>query len=234
KDKGKAIQPSTCIEGVDSANFFLLRGGCSVGPGGPNNCLVDQEFCFVNRLKDKELAFLAWQESKSAPPCVFGDVQNSVSLCRSNRKELEGRKKPVVPLGGFTRCERFVQAVRGGKGARRGRKKGRTVVPDSGNGEHEDSISNDSLGLNRGTMGRIRTTVPISSLQVILSEGEHNRIHDAESAAYRIEAERLFNIGLNLGCSSNEERITMIERLIDLEVKEGVSVVDLGDVDVDQ
>jgi hypothetical protein len=76
--------------------------------------------------------------------------------------------------------------------------------------------------------------MPVSSLQVILMEGESNRIHDAESTAYRVEAERLFNIGVNLGCTTNEERITMIERLIDLEEKEGILVEELGDDDVDQ
>jgi hypothetical protein len=67
-----------------------------------------------------------------------------------------------------------------------------------------------------------------------LTEGESNRIHDVESEAYRIEAERLFNIGLNLGCSTNEERIVMIERLIDLEEKEGEVVGVSGDDEVDQ
>jgi hypothetical protein len=76
--------------------------------------------------------------------------------------------------------------------------------------------------------------VPVSSLQVVLMEGESNRIHVAESTAYRVEAERLFNIVVNLGCTTNEERITMIERLIDLEEKEGVLVEELGDDDVDQ
>jgi hypothetical protein len=65
-------------------------------------------------------------------------------------------------------------------------------------------------------------------------EGESNRIHDVESAAYCLEAERLFNIGANLGCLTNEERITMIERLINLEEKEGKVVAVLGDCEVDQ
>jgi hypothetical protein len=37
---------------------------------------------------------------------------------------VEGRKKLVVAMGGLTKCEKFAQAVRGGKGGRRGRKKG--------------------------------------------------------------------------------------------------------------
>jgi hypothetical protein len=65
-------------------------------------------------------------------------------------------------------------------------------------------------------------------------EGESNRIHDAESTSYCVEAERLFTIWVNLGCTTNEERITMIERLIDLEEKEGILVEELGDDDVDQ
>ncbi|MCI40407.1 hypothetical protein A2U01_0061640 [Trifolium medium] len=75
--------------------------------------------------------------------------------------------------------------------------------------------------------------VPISSLQVILTDEEPNRVHDAESVAFRVEAERLFNIGSNLGCTRNGERITMIERLMDLEEKEDVIVDDLEEDDVD-
>ncbi|MCI50455.1 hypothetical protein A2U01_0071699, partial [Trifolium medium] len=41
--------------------------------------------------------------------------------------------------------------------------------------------------------------------------------YNNETVAYRLEAERLFNIGINLGVSSNEDRRMMIERLIDME-----------------
>jgi hypothetical protein len=102
------------------------------------------------------------------------------------------------------------------------------------NEEQEDSISNDSQELNGNLRGGKRSVVPISSLQIVLTEGESNRVHDVESEAYRIEAERLFNIGLNLGCSTNEERIVMIDRLIDLEEKEGEVVGVSGDDEVDQ
>jgi hypothetical protein len=37
-----------------------------------------------------------------------------------------------------------------------------------------------------------------------------------------------------LGCTTNEERISMIERLVDLEEKEGVVVEVLEDEEVDQ
>ncbi|MCH83079.1 hypothetical protein A2U01_0003894, partial [Trifolium medium] len=233
-NKGKAIMSHSELEGVDTANFLLFKGGCSVGSSGPVNFLMDQELCLVNRVKDKEVAFLAWQESLLVPPSALGGVRFSATPSRPSRSEVEGRKKLVVPSGSFMRCEHFVQAVRGAKGGRRGRKKGRKVVSSLGLGEHEESISNDSCDLNRvPSVGR-KDMVPISSLQVVLTEEEPNRVHDAGSVAFRVEAEGLFNIGLNLGCTSNEERITMIERLIDLEEKEGFIAEDLGEDDGDQ
>ncbi|MCH90831.1 hypothetical protein A2U01_0011754 [Trifolium medium] len=50
----------------------------------------------------------------------------------------------------------------------------------------------------------------------------------------RKEAKRLFNIGTNLGVSSNEERIMMIEKLIDLEEGDNRPDQAEGDVVVDQ
>jgi hypothetical protein len=64
--------------------------------------------------------------------------------------------------------------------------------------------------------------------------GESNEVYALQSRAYRIEAERLFNIGANLGATSNEERITMIERLMDMESNDMVREDDLGDDEVDQ
>jgi hypothetical protein len=49
---------------------------------------------------------------------------------------------------------------------------------------------------------------------------------DEENRRYRIEAERLFNIGLNLGATTNAERIEMVERLLDMEVKEIENIED--------
>jgi hypothetical protein len=221
KDKGKAIQVFSNSVGVDVVSFPLLKGGSSVGPGGLLNSVLDPELSLVNRLKDKQIAFLAWQENNFMLPCPDGA---SIDFCQESRpacKEVVVRKKPTVDFVGLPKCERFAQAVRGRKGTRRGRKKGRKFVSDMRNDDLEDSISNDSQELIGNLRGGNRSVVPISSLQIVLTEGESNRLHEGESEAYRIEAERLFNIGLNLGCSTNEERIVMIERLIDLEEKEG-------------
>ncbi|MCI45179.1 hypothetical protein A2U01_0066418, partial [Trifolium medium] len=95
-----------------------------------------------------------------------------------------------------------------------------------------DSISNDSTEMvcddNR------RKHLQVSAIQVVLVEGESNEVHAHENQAYRIEAERLFNIGLNMGATSNEERITMIERLMDLESNDLAREIDLGDDEVNQ
>jgi hypothetical protein len=64
-------------------------------------------------------------------------------------------------------------------------------------------------------------------------ESGYNQVYDKNYDTYRLEADQLFNIGVNLGCTSNEERITMIERLIDLETKEFGQEVGLGDEEVD-
>jgi hypothetical protein len=36
----------------------------------------------------------------------------------------------------------------------------------------------------------------------------------------RVEAERLFHIGLNLGITSNEERLGILDRMVDLEMRD--------------
>jgi hypothetical protein len=233
-DKGKGIMEFSNKGGVNLSCFPLLNGGCSLGPVGPNYPHLDLELCCVNRLKDKQIGFLAWQESLLTSSCPSGNVSNLVKDFKTGRKEGDGKKKSAAEFGGLTKCERFAKAVRGGKGARKGRKKGRKIATILENGEQEDSISNGSQDcVDLRPKGK-RLSIPISALQVVLTEGYSNRVHDAESEAYRIEAERLFNIGLNLGCTTNEERISMIERLVDLEEKEGVVVEVLEDEEVDQ
>jgi hypothetical protein len=224
KDKGKTI----------SISFPIFFGGSSLGACGPPNSSVDPEYGLVHILNNKEVAFLAWQESNFAAPCLSGSAPALVPLSKPCRKKVEGRKNPMVENVVLPKCERFGQAVRGGKGGRRGRKKGRKLVSVVRNSELEDFISNESQDLASNLVGGNRRMVPISSLHVVLTEGESNRIHDVGSTAYRIEAERLFNTGVNLGCTTNEERISMIDRLIDLEEKEDNVVEVFGEDEVDQ
>jgi hypothetical protein len=62
--------------------------------------------------------------------------------------------------------------------------------------------------------------IPVSNIQVVLNEGEVNRRYDGNMREIRVEAERLFHIGLNLGITSNEERLDMLDRMVDLEVRD--------------
>jgi ribosomal protein S3AE len=68
----------------------------------------------------------------------------------------------------------------------------------------------------------------------VLTEGESNLVRDEANKRYQIEAERLFNIGLNLGATTNSERIEMVERLLDMEVKEVENNEEFEGEEVDQ
>jgi hypothetical protein len=70
-------------------------------------------------------------------------------------------------MGGLTKCEHFAQAVRGGKGGRRGRKKGRKEVTTLEKGDQEESISDGSQNLYGSFEGENRNLVSISSVQVV-------------------------------------------------------------------
>jgi hypothetical protein len=49
----------------------------------------------------------------------------------------------------------------------------------------------------------------VSHVEVSLIDVESNLIYCEENRDFRIELERLFNIGVNMECSSNEERVTL-------------------------
>ncbi|KAK2418293.1 Major facilitator superfamily protein [Trifolium repens] len=182
-DLGNGVLEITTKEGVDLNYFPLLNGGCSLGPIGPNPSHVDLELCCVNRLKDKQIGFLAWQESLLASSCPSGNVSNLVKDFKTGHKERDGKKKYAAEFGCLTKCERFAKAVRGGKGARKGKKKGRKIGSSLENGEHEESISNDSLDQVELRPKGKRSSIPILALQVVLTEGDSNRVYDAGSEA---------------------------------------------------
>ncbi|MCI36109.1 hypothetical protein A2U01_0057331, partial [Trifolium medium] len=57
--------------------------------------------------------------------------------------------------------------------------------------------------------------------------GDEETMSNEAIQEYRIEAERLFNIGTNLDVSSNAERIMMIEKFVELEKKDVKNMEDL-------
>jgi hypothetical protein len=62
----------------------------------------------------------------------------------------------------------------------------------------------------------------------VLNEGEMDRLIDDNTRGIRVEAERLFHIGLNLGITSNAERLGILNRMIDLEVRDEKNFVSDG------
>ncbi|GAU51424.1 hypothetical protein TSUD_413320 [Trifolium subterraneum] len=82
----------------------------------------------------------------------------------------------------------------------------------------EDSIQNeDSESMEVVRDNHVQTLIPVSNIQVVLQEGVECQMMDDHAREIRLEAERLFYIGLNLGVNSNEERFQMLDRMVDLE-----------------
>jgi hypothetical protein len=131
-------------------------------------------------------------------------------------------------IAGLTNAERFAKAVRDGPRGRKNNKKnkksnGRATKPT--HEVDEDPICSDSAGSDAQLVNGQGPVIPVLSLEVVLFEAESRKNNDDEIRLYRIEAERLFAIGMNMGVTTNAERISLVERLIDLEDKE-VNVVD--------
>jgi hypothetical protein len=76
----------------------------------------------------------------------------------------------------------------------------------------------------------VNRIIPISNIQIVLNEGEVSWPNEGRCRQIRVEAERLFHIGLNLGITSNEERLSTLERMAELEAgDEAKFVADGGD-----
>jgi hypothetical protein len=84
-----------------------------------------------------------------------------------------------------------------------------------------DEIQNDSSQSTGDSYAHAdRNLIPISNIQIVLNEGEVNRPMNEKLRNIRVEAERLFHIGLNLGITSNEERLGILDRMVDLEMRD--------------
>ncbi|KAK2399628.1 KNOX meinox protein [Trifolium repens] len=106
------------------------------------------------------------------------------------------------------------QKKKKGKGGKK-RKSGVLVTEDN----NEDDIhSENSESMGDSCSETARQFIPVTNIQIVLNEGEVNRRGDVDVSRIRLEAERLFHIGLNLGITSNEERLGTLDRMVDLEV----------------
>ncbi|KAK2399627.1 KNOX meinox protein [Trifolium repens] len=155
---------------------------------------------------------------------VVGD-RDVVEACVEGEKEGDGPTLCVVengpnlivgPLDGG--CEwgqrKGKEKKKKGKGGKK-RKSGVLVTEDN----NEDDIhSENSESMGDSCSETARQFIPVTNIQIVLNEGEVNRRGDVDVSRIRLEAERLFHIGLNLGITSNEERLGTLDRMVDLEV----------------
>jgi hypothetical protein len=114
------------------------------------------------------------------------------------------------------------------KGSKKKKVKGNAVLGDSQDEEIQNE-SSETTGENDFGGTTVQQFIPISNIQIVLNEGEECRPQiDDHGRQIRIEAERLFHIGLNLGITSNEERLTTLERMVELEVGDEAKFVEEG------
>ncbi|WJX31916.1 hypothetical protein P8452_20303 [Trifolium repens] len=82
----------------------------------------------------------------------------------------------------------------------------------------EEDIQNNSSTATGDSLdggGNNQPLIPVSNIQIVLNEGEVNLPNEVHTREIRIEAERLFHIGLNLGITSNEERLRTLDRMVE-------------------
>jgi hypothetical protein len=230
-NKGKGIM----IEEDDVAmkDRFLFKGSCSkksIGPDGPE-VVGGEEYQHVILIKDVEVAQLAFFHEKTERERL---IESQTKLVKSKKQKKGGNgANSNFMKGGFTKTARLVKALKDGP---RGKKTNKKNKKSSGMARElhqeaeEDLICNneDVVGLHLGP------TIPIASLEVALFEGESRSGDDEAIRLYRIEAERLFNIGMNMGVSTNAERISMVEKLMELEDKEENAIEEWEDDMVNQ
>jgi hypothetical protein len=221
------------VEKVDFNKISLLKGSGSKWAVGPNILELEAEDLFIKRLNSQEVAQIDWELKNSLFPSVPRNqlTEPITNEVEDRRRGGETQKRLNIDQGLLSKSCRFAQAVRSSVGGRKGatkkkKKKGKPAVVNK-TVTYGDSISSTSI-LHSDT----DSTADKNPTEV--AEIGNNLVYDKKSEVYRKEADRLFNIGINLGCTSNEERITMIERLIDLESKGNGQEEGLGDEEVDQ
>jgi hypothetical protein len=202
----------------DNNNKKILNGSTSVWAlhsVGLGQTITNNENYEVRVLKDKEVALLAENEN-----------ENHQIECGKKTKEGGGRKLPLFfgpnKWANLSKAHKLnagkkkKQKKHKGKGGKK-RKTASLVTEDN----YEDEIhSENSESMGDSSSGVARQHIPVSSIQIVLNEGEVNRRGDVDVRGIRLEAERLFHIGLNLGITSNEERLGTLDRMVDLEIND--------------
>ncbi|WJX62541.1 hypothetical protein P8452_47526 [Trifolium repens] len=229
RQKNDKVNKEVDLGGVDE---LLLKGSCSgwaqTNKFGPL-LEIQQEGGVVLRDSDSEVARLGFLEAQ-----IYGPVEdglNNGSNYKGRRKGGLHSKKKKNNKQGAPKCVRFANAV---QNARRSKPdcRGSSVMQSSEEvSQCSDPIQTPSVAAGSDDMMCAPEVSDVISFNnESLVDGIPKCNNQVDPANFRIEAERLFNIGMNLGISSNEDRIVMVERLIDSNGVEDL----VGDVEVDR
>ncbi|WJX50133.1 hypothetical protein P8452_36479 [Trifolium repens] len=230
-EKDKA-EKGVVLEGVEGQ---LLKGSCSgwaqTNKFGPL-LAIQQEGGVVLRDSDADVARLAiLEETNTDGLTVCGVTKGSKHKGRRKGGLYSKKKNKSSHKQGAPKCVRFADAV---KNARRPKH-------DSGGNslaQTSDEVSQSSDPIQTPSFLAAREVTVCAPVLSDMNSFNNESLVDGimrcenqvDPVNFRIEAERLFNIGMNLGISSNEDRISMVERLIDSEGADDL----VGDVEVDR
>jgi hypothetical protein len=203
--KGKGI-----VVYEENKNKITLKG--STSSWAPRAVGLGQTILFdenreVTILKDKEVALLA-------------EIEKTRENGECRKKSKEGGCKKLPLFFGPNKWENLAKAHKANGGKIKSRREVRrkewaraTVSTEDSQGDEIQSSDNSG----DFSVGAATRRIPVSNIQIVLNEGEVNRPLDDNLRTIRVEAERLFHIGLNLGITSNEERMGILDRMVDLE-----------------
>jgi hypothetical protein len=221
KNKNKEVVVDERV--VRMENRDLMKGGCSYKNIGPNGPIIIDESEYQLVLKNSEVALLALEYEKEVTGITDKqcNVHNYVPTTKITKGVDAGASLAAnVLYGGLTKAGRFSKGIQQKKKNGRKNKKKKKNENVQILEARDDDISDDSSQVVLDESSKQNKMVPISALEVMLVEGESNQLNDEQCRQYRQQAERLFNIGINMGVTTNSERITMVEKLMDLEGKE--------------
>ncbi|WJX68791.1 hypothetical protein P8452_53129 [Trifolium repens] len=216
---------------------LLLKGSCSVwahnNKFGPLTLVVQHEGGVVVRDSDSEVLRLGrLEEANCVGPLVDGSVFKGPIQYGRRKGGLNSKKKNKNSQNqGGPKCVRFANAVLNTRRPKHDRRGTSSSTPSVEETQTSDPIQDSKEFVDK----EVGVAVPeLSDMNSFnnnsIIDGNQRRVMEADVTNFRIEAERLFNIGMNLGISSNEDRIALVERLMDSNGAEDV----VGDVEVDQ
>jgi hypothetical protein len=206
--KGKEI----VVYEENKKNKTLKGSTSSWAPRAVGLCqtiLIDKNI-EVAMLKDKEVALLA-------------EIEKTRENGECRKKPKDGGCKKLPLFFGPNKWENLAKAHKANGGKIKSRREVRrkewaraTVSTEDSQGDEIQSSDNSG----DFSVGAATRRIPVSNIQIVLNEGEVNRPLDDNLRTIRVEAERLFHIGLNLGITSNEERLGILDRMVDLEMRD--------------